>query len=55
MMRTKEEINKFLKEQCVDCENEGLYTCKLILDENGKCMFFKKYDKDNPPKSFGGY
>lgn len=38
---TQEEREKFQREQCSECVNEGLYTCKMILTYDNKCMFFK--------------
>lgn len=52
---SKEERNKFLTENCEDCAWTGTYRCKMILDENGKCMFFKKYNKEDMKLIFGGY
>ena len=31
---------------CKNCFNEGLYTCKMILLEDGSCMFYS--DEENP-------
>lgn len=33
-------------ECCKECFNEGLYTCKRIIVENGTCMFYTT--EENP-------
>lgn len=50
----KEKRNKFLRENCCCCAKEGTYKCKMLFNEEDKCMFFEEYDEDNP-YCFGGY
>jgi len=52
--KDKEERNKFLIENCESCAWTGTYRCKMILNPDGKCMFYKEYDKDTI-NIFGGY
>lgn len=54
MKYDKEERNEFLIRCCENCMWTGTYRCKMILNEKGNCMFFKKYDKDTID-IFGGY
>ena len=44
---TQEEREKFLAENCDKCANTGTYLCKMIILEEGKCMFYKEYENDD--------
>ena len=45
MIKTSKEKNEY--PYCCDvCENQGMYTCKRILNTDNTCMFFKEMEKD---------